>query len=267
MDMNVFGISDKGVVRSGNEDALLIDERMGLLVVADGMGGQNAGEVASRMATDILKDYISKISAGSDAFVGTVDNRYSRQANLLASGIRLANQAIFEAAAANPNWRGMGTTIVAVLVNGMRAGIAHAGDSRLYLLRSGRISQITGDHSLVAEQVKQGILTVEEAQKSKRKNIITRALGQWEELEIEMQDLELQDGDRLLLCSDGLSGMVSDVEITALMEAYSSPEKMCHTLIEVANSYGGIDNITAVVAEFSRKKGFVSGLKKMFQQG
>lgn len=265
MNMTVFGITDKGMVRPGNEDALLIDERLGLLAVADGMGGHKGGEVASHMALDILKDYLAKLSGGSDTFMGNVDDKVSRQANQLASGIRLANQAIFEAAASNPSWQGMGTTIVAVLVKDGHAGIAHAGDSRLYLLRGGQLHQITGDHSLVAEQVRQGLITAEEAQKSTRKNVITRALGQWEELEIEMQDLELVDGDQLLLCSDGLSGMVSDPEISALLQAYPSPEQSSHTLIEVANSYGGKDNITVIVAGFQEKRGFVSGLKKLFQ--
>ena len=253
------------MVTPGNEDALLWGGGLCFLGGGDGRGGQKGGEVASNMAVDILKDYIAKLSGGSDAFMGNVDSQVSRQANQLASGIRLANRAIFEAAASNPSWQGMGTTIVAVLLKDGRAGIAHAGDSRLYLLRNGQIRQITGDHSLVAEQVRQGILTAEEAEKSTRKNVITRALGQWEELDIEMQDLELFDGDRLLLCSDGLSGMVSDPEITALLEAYPSPEKSCHTLIEVANSYGGKDNVTAIVAAFQNKKGFVSGLKKMFK--
>ena len=265
MEMTVFGLTDKGMVRPGNEDALLIDESSQLSVVADGMGGHKGGEVASNMALDILKDYLAKVSGGSDAFMGVVDPKVSRQANQLASGIRLANQAIFEAAASNPSWQGMGTTIVGVLVRDDRAGIAHAGDSRLYLLRGGQLKQITGDHSLVAEQVRQGIITAEDARNSTRKNVITRALGQWQELEIEMQDLELQDGDRLLLCSDGLSGMVSDPEIAALLKAYPSPEQACRALIEVANSYGGKDNITVIVAIFQKAKGFMSGLKKIFQ--
>ncbi len=267
MEMAVFGKTDKGMVRPGNEDALLIDEGLNLLAVADGMGGHKGGEVASNMALDILKDYLLKVSGGSSAFMGNVDPTVSKQANLLASGIRLANQAIFEAAASNPSWQGMGTTIVAVLVKERRAGIAHAGDSRLYLLRAGQLRQITGDHSLVAEQVRQGIITAEEAQKSSRKNVITRALGQWQDLEIEMQDLDLMDGDKLLLCSDGLSGMVSDPEISALLAAYPVPERACGALIEVANSYGGKDNITTIVAEFQKAKGLVSGLKKIFQRG
>lgn len=267
MEMTVFGITDKGMVRPGNEDALRIDAGLGLLVVADGMGGHKGGEVASSMALDILKDYIAGLSVGNNAFIGNVNNDVSRQANQLASGIRLANQAILEAAASNPSWQGMGTTIVAVLVKEGRAGIAHAGDSRLYLFRGGQLRQITGDHSLVAEQVRQGLITAEEALKSTRKNVITRALGQWEELEIELQDLELLDGDRLLLCSDGLSGMVSDPEIAALLQAYPVPEQSCKSLIEVANSYGGRDNITAIVAAFRKERGFVSGLKKMFQRG
>lgn len=267
MEMTVFGITDKGMARPGNEDALLIDAGLGLLVVADGMGGHKCGEVASTMALDILKDYIARLSAGNNAVIGNVNSTVSRQANQLASGIRLANQAIFEAAASNPSWQGMGTTIVSVLVKDGIAGIAHAGDSRLYLFREGQLRQITGDHSLVAEQVRQGLITAEEAQKSTRKNVITRALGQWQELEIELQDLQLLVGDRLLLCSDGLSGMVTDPEIAALLKAYPAPEQSCRALIEVANSYGGRDNITAIVAEFQQERGFVSGLKKMFLRG
>lgn len=264
MDLNVFGASDRGMVRAGNEDAQLVDERIGLFVVADGMGGHKGGEVASRMAVDILHDYIVKVSSGSDSFLGTVDPRASREANLLASGIRLANRAIFEAAASNPAWQGMGTTIVAVLVRDNRAAIAHAGDSRLYLLRDGQLKQVTDDHSLVAEQVRQGLITAEEAAKSSRKNVITRALGQWEELEIDMQDLALLPGDRLLICSDGLSGMVSDPEIAALMKAYPAPDAACQALIEVANSYGGKDNITTVIIVAEQKKGLMAGIRKLF---
>lgn len=260
----MFGMTDRGMVRPGNEDALLIDERTGLCVVADGMGGHKGGEVASRLAVDVMRDYIAQVTDGSTAFMGTVAAQFSREANLLASGIRLANRAIYEAAAANPAWQGMGTTIVTLLIRGDRAAVAHAGDSRLYLLRDSNLQQLTADHSLVAEQVRQGLLTPEEAARSTRKNVITRALGQWEELEIDMQDLELRDGDQLLLCTDGLSGMVTDQEIGALMRAHKAPEAACRALIEVANSYGGKDNITAVVVALTRKNGFISGVRKLF---
>lgn len=266
MTLSAFGITDKGVVRSGNEDALLLEEDLGLFAVADGMGGHRGGEVASRMALDVLRDYISRVASGSGAFIGAVDNDFSRQANLLASGIRLANRAVFEAADSSPAWRGMGTTIVALLIDGARAAVAHAGDSRLYLLRERQLRQVTGDHSLVADQLRQGVITAEQAAASDRKNIITRALGQWQELEIEIQDLELQDGDRLLLCSDGLSGMVSDPETAALLVAHPAPEDACRALVEVANSYGGRDNITVLLVDYRSGNSLMAGLKRIFNR-
>lgn len=267
MEMSVYGTTDRGMVRPGNEDAVVVDEKTGLLVVADGMGGHKGGEIASRMAVDILSDYISRVMEGSDSFLGVFDGRHSREANLLASGIRLANRAIHEAATANPSWQGMGTTIVAALIKNDRAAVAHAGDSRLYRLHDGELRQVTEDHSLVAEQARQGLITAEEAARSSRKNVITRALGQWENLEIDMQDLALADGDRLLLCSDGLSGMVSDPEIAALLKAYPLPQSACTALVEVANSYGGKDNVTVVVAALQQKKGVLAGIRRLWSKG
>ena len=264
MDVNAFGLSDQGRVRVNNEDALLLEEGLGLFVVADGMGGHRGGEVASAMATKVLRDAIASSSAGNGAFLGTVDQRYSREANLLASGVRLANRAIFEAARSNQAWQGMGTTVDAVLLQGGRAGIAHVGDSRVYLMRGGSLRQITDDHSLVAEQVRQGTLTAEEARVSTRKNVITRALGQWEELEVDMVDLELADNDRLLLCSDGLTGMVDDAGIAELLGMHQNPEAACRALVEAANANGGRDNVTVVLLAFQEQRGFVAGLKKMF---
>lgn len=264
MEITAFGITDQGRVRGNNEDSLLVDDRLGLYAVADGMGGHKGGEVASRMAVDILRDSIARATEGNGAILGMVDQNVSREANLLASGIRLANRAIFEAAGSNPDWRGMGTTMVAVLVHGGRAGIAHVGDSRAYLLRNGVLRQLTADHSLVAEQLRKGIITAEEAERSTRKNVITRALGQGDDMDIDMQDLELASGDRLLLCSDGLSGMLKDAEIAALLNAHPAPEAACRDLVEQANASGGRDNVTVVVVEFLQRQGFVAGLKKMF---
>lgn len=267
MNCQGFGLTDRGMVRAGNEDSMLLDEQIGLFAVADGMGGHKSGEVASRMAVDVLHDYITRVRAGSDSFIGSYDAGFSREANLLASGIRLANRAVFEAAASSPELDGMGTTIVAILVNAGHTGIAHAGDSRLYLHRDRQLRQITADHSVVAEQQRAGIITEEEAASSTKKNIITRALGQWENLDIEIQDLELVDGDRLLLCSDGLNGMVSDAEIAALLNAYPERQAACTALIEVANDYGGRDNVTAVLVDYRQPRGLMAGIHNFFGKG
>ncbi|HQB38520.1 MAG TPA: Stp1/IreP family PP2C-type Ser/Thr phosphatase [Deltaproteobacteria bacterium] len=264
MKVTAFGITDTGKVRAGNEDALLLEEKLGLFVVADGMGGHNSGEVASRMAMEVIRDAVSRSAAGEAFVVGTVDPGHSREANLLASAIRLANRTIFEAAADRPEWHGMGTTVVAVLASGNAAAIAHVGDSRVYLLRNRILKQLTADHSLVAEQQRQGLLTEEQARNSKQKNIITRALGQEPEVLVDLLDLELLDGDMLLLCSDGLTGMVSDEEIAALILARTSLEPACRDLIEQANANGGRDNITAVLLAFHKGSAFMSGLKGLF---
>lgn len=267
MKIKACGITDCGQVRPANEDCYVIDQQTGLCAVADGMGGHKSGEIASRMAVDILKEYLAKVAAGSDSFLGSNDSRVSRAANLLGSGIRLANLAIFEAAQSAPELRGMGTTIVAILPQDERIGIAHAGDSRLYLLHQQQLRQITWDHSLVAEKLQQGLITPQEAVNSHEKNIITRALGQWQQLEIELQDLELEVGDRLLLCSDGLSGMVSDAEIAALLKAYPDQEQAAAALVEVANSYGGRDNITVVVVDVLHTPTVMAGIKRLFGKG
>lgn len=264
MKISAFGITDRGVVREINEDAFVIDESIGLFVVADGMGGHKSGEVASRMAVDILHDYIARASKGNETFIGKYDKSYSREANLLASGILLANQAIIEAAASSPELQGMGTTVVAMLKGDTHAGIAHAGDSRLYLLHDSQLHQVTEDHSVVAEKVRCGILTREEGEQSCEKNIITRALGQSQSLEVDLQDLPLVAGDRILICSDGLSGMVNDAEIAALLKAYPTPEASCNGLVEVANDYGGKDNVTAVVVNILQAFGVVAGIRKFF---
>ena len=264
MEMIAFGLSDAGRVRSVNEDALLLDEKSGLFAVADGMGGHNCGEVASRMAVGILQDNINR-AAGHVAIFGDIDQSFSYQANLLASAIRLANRAIYEAAGSNSAWHGMGTTVAAVLVNNNKVGIAHVGDSRVYLLRQGSLRQITVDHSLVAEQLRKGLISSEEAITSKQKNIITRALGHEATVEVDLYDLEILGGDRLLICSDGLTGMVTDQEIAALIQSRSEPQLACRDLVEQSNARGGLDNITALLLYFDKKNGIVARLKKMLK--
>lgn len=251
MKILAHGLSDKGLSRTHNEDSFFADKDLGLFVVADGMGGHSAGEVASRMAVEALSGYIRKSCAGVKPLIGRSDSGRSDASNQLVSGIRLANQIVCEAAKNNPSWKGMGTTIVAALADRNRMSIAHAGDSRAYLVRSGKISQLTDDHSVVAEQVRKGLISKEEAEVSENRNLITRALGSDEALEIDVTEIIIMDGDRLLLCSDGLSTMVADDEVLMIIASDNAPESACARLVDEANNNGGRDNITAVAAYFA----------------
>lgn len=262
VNCSAAGLSDKGMVREGNEDSILVDSDLNLYVVADGMGGHNAGEIASKMAVDVLRDYISRTAAGGEVLIGSHDQAFSDTANHLASGIKLANRVIYESAQSNPVWRNMGSTIVASLLEGERLSIAHAGDSRAYLIRGDSIIQLTDDHSLVAEQVRQGLISSEDAELSAKRNIITRGLGVDAELEVDLSDLPVTEGDRILLCSDGLSNMLTDQAIAAIIVGYRDPAEICQKLIEEANRNGGRDNISAVIIMVNGRK--LSGLSRMF---
>jgi len=248
MKILAHGLSDKGLSRTNNEDSFYSDKDLGLFIVADGMGGHSAGEVASRMAVEALSGYIRKSCAGGEPLIGRSDSGRSDASNRLVSGIRLANQVVCEAAKNNPSWQGMGTTIVAALADGDRLSIAHVGDSRAYLVRSGTISQLTDDHSVVAEYVRKGLMSKEEAEGSRIRNLVTRALGLDEALEVDVTEINIMDGDRLLLCSDGLSEMVADNQALMIIASNDLPESVCTKLVNEANNNGGMDNITVVAA-------------------
>ncbi|MDP2278158.1 MAG: Stp1/IreP family PP2C-type Ser/Thr phosphatase [Nitrospirota bacterium] len=259
------GKSDKGVSRQNNEDNFCVDEDLRLFIVADGMGGAAAGEVASRMAVEIIRDYVKRSSAGNEPFVGDYDKKFSDASHRLASGIRLANQAIYEASQSNAGWRGMGTTVAAALVEGSKMNIAHAGDSRIYLIRASSIVQLTDDHSIVSEQIKSGLLTKEEAEGSEVRNIITRALGTTLSMDIDLDEIDLMDGDRVVLCSDGLTTMVSDNVILSTVAASDEPGSACGTLIDIANKNGGKDNITVALVYVFKDKTFLRKFKNLFR--
>ncbi|MBI2289464.1 MAG: Stp1/IreP family PP2C-type Ser/Thr phosphatase [Betaproteobacteria bacterium] len=248
MKILVHGLTDKGLSRKNNEDSFFADKDLGLIIVADGMGGHSAGEVASRMAVEALSGYIRKSCTGVEPLIGPHDSGRSDASNRLVSGIRLANQVVCEAAKNNPSWQGMGTTIVAALADGDRLSIAHVGDSRAYLVRSGTISQLTDDHSVVAEYVRKGLMSKEEAEGSRIRNLVTRALGLDEALEVDVTEINIMDGDRLLLCSDGLSEMVADNQALMIIASNDLPESVCTKLVNEANNNGGMDNITVVAA-------------------
>lgn len=238
-------MSDVGLKRSHNEDNYLINEELGLFVVADGMGGHAGGEYASAIAVNTVEEIVTAMEVGYDDV--EQDDPVEVARHRLSHAIRLAGRRIFEKAKEQPEFHGMGTTAVVLLVEQGNAFIAHVGDSRLYLARDGRIEQMTEDHSLIAEKVRHGLLTPEEAKNHRMRNVITRSLGYQEEVEVDLQVHAVRKGDRFLLCSDGLSGHVTEDEMLAHLTKFG-PQQAARRLIGLACDRGGDDNITTIVA-------------------
>jgi len=247
--LDVASLSHPGMVRSHNEDAAFVDGVAGLAVLADGMGGYNAGEVASGIAVDaITKNMLPDLRSRRD--LTKVDNATGRThaALLLQQQIEAANKAIYEAAQARPECAGMGTTIVASVFCGNRASIGHVGDSRCYRLRGETLEQLTRDHSLLQEQIDSGMLTRERAKYSLNKNLVTRALGIDESAPVDIVEYRVETGDIYLLCSDGLSDMV-DAEVigSTLVRNRADLAAAAAELVDLANRGGGRDNISVVL--------------------
>ncbi len=262
LSVEVAGKSDVGCVRKNNEDNFGYDSRYGIYVVCDGMGGQAAGEVASKMGVDTILTYFREAKkTGIYPPVGAPAEGVSERANALGSAIHLANGAIFEAASKHQAHSGMGSTVVGVLVDKEFFSVGHAGDSRIYLIRNGAIEQLTRDHSLVMEQVRRGLLTKEEAEKSEMQNIIIRALGPEENVQPDLDDMMAQNGDILLLCSDGLIRHVSDDSILEIVQGTLSLQLMADRLIDAARDGGGSDNITVLLLRFEELPWY----KKLFR--
>jgi serine/threonine protein phosphatase PrpC len=243
--------SDVGRKRHGNEDSFCLAPEIGLFVVADGMGGHAAGEVASRLAVDTIQEWVPKYLSESDAAMeGKPEPARSREANILLSSIRLANRIIYDAAQGRREYVGMGTTVVSVLAVNDDVALAHVGDSRIYRIRGEGIVQLSRDHSLVQQQVDRGIISAEEAQGSQYKHLITRALGLKESVEVDLAEQSAQPGDLLLLCSDGLSDLLEDEEMAAIVREHADDlEKACQALVDRANYKGGDDNITTLLIQ------------------
>ena len=234
---------DTGRARANNEDAVVVDEACGLAVLADGMGGYQAGEVASGMATHLVHGELSRWLAedGGDASDAEVRRALER-------AVDGANRQIFNAASLNPDYQGMGTTLVCAVFRGPRVLIGHVGDSRAYRLRAGRLARLTRDHSLLQEQIDAGLITPQEAAVSTMKNLVTRAVGVEDTVLVESHVHALQPGDCILLCSDGLSDMLPEPAIEQLMQGEPEPDALCQRLVQAANDAGGRDNISVVVA-------------------
>ena len=244
------GLSDVGKKRKHNEDAFASDVAERLFIVADGMGGHAAGEVASKITVETIGEFIAATRQKEEA---TWPFKYNHEldfnSNRLAVAIEKANERVMAAVAAQPWLKGMGTTVVAGLLNERILSLAHVGDSRAYLLRDGQLSRLTDDHSWVHEQVAAGILTEEEAKTHPLKNVVTRALGGGPSVSPDLQELVFSAGDRFLFCSDGLTTMISDEEIRETATSIADPDTLCHSLVDMANEKGGVDNITVVVVD------------------
>lgn len=249
MIFHACGQTDKGLTRPNNEDRYCIAENPTLFIVADGMGGHAAGEIASQIAIDATLDQIKKANSPLEQFIGEYNKNISDTTNRLASAVRLANQVIYKTAQDNKAWKGMGTTItVAWPIANEKIAIAHVGDSRIYLIRDNQIKRLTRDHSIIEEQIDQGLITEKQAPNSQVKNIITRCLGFASHVQVDVNELPLESDDKLLLCSDGLTNMVSDEEILTILNTKEKLATMCDKLVETANRKGGKDNITVIVA-------------------
>ena len=246
------GRTDVGRRREFNEDSFAIDLDAGMLALADGMGGHAAGEVASRIATDTVAEFVRGTAGAKEiAWPFGFDDRASRSLNRLRSALRLSNERIFRTIEDHPEMKGMGTTLAIVLAEDGVLCVAHIGDSRVYFLRRDVLSQLTSDHSWVVEQVRLGNLSPQEAARHPFRNVITRALGSREEVEADYKELQLEVGDIVLLCSDGLTTMLQDSQIKEILDRNKKDLRAAAgELIEQANEAGGEDNITVIVASW-----------------
>ena len=250
--------TDPGRVRANNEDAVCVDSQAQVAVLADGMGGYNAGEVASGMATTFIRTELARWLAQAGQHLKAFDLR---------RGIEIcvdnANQAILGAAESNPQYSGMGTTVVVGVFQGSRLILGHIGDSRCYRLRDGTMQQITRDHSWLQEQVDAGLLTAQQAALSSNRNLVTRALGVEPNVMMEVNEFQVAPNDLFLMCSDGLTDMVSDADLVELVRAPLPLEEKATLLIETANANGGRDNVSVLLVQAAaagKKRGLMSRL-------
>ena len=239
MKLQVCAKTDIGLRRKNNEDLFFVDEELGLFIVADGMGGHAAGEVASRIAVETVCQSLQTES---------LDNPQKQ----LIQAIEKANREVEQTANGNQAWKGMGTTLTILLLQQQQGYLAHIGDSRIYRLHNSQFEQLSDDHSLVGEQLRQGILTPEQAETSTLGNILLQAIGMTPQLDICQKSILLTTGDRFLLCSDGLTDMVSDTEIEGILKQSGPLIPPCEALIEKAIAAGGKDNITAIVLQIDQ---------------
>lgn len=248
MRLRVGAATHVGRVRVLNEDAHALREDQGLFVVCDGMGGEAAGEVASQMAVETILEQLND-GARAAAAAGPGEDGYLPKTNRLAEAVRRSNQFIYDQAQKDARQAGMGTTVVGAWLEHNVASLAHVGDSRAYLWHAGDLEALTSDHSLVEAQVRAGLIDREQSLKSSEQNVLLRALGREPEVDVELNEVPVQAGDYLLLCSDGLTRMVPEPAMADAIARFRAPQPICDELIDVANRNGGADNITVIVVE------------------
>ncbi len=246
--MRSSGLSHTGMARKHNEDCFEIDPERRLYVVADGMGGHSHGEIASRIAVDAIRDYVTSDDPDAHHQRFKSDGNLTAHSNLLRNAVRIAHKNVLQAILRDRSLQGMGTTVVGLLVDDSVAALAHVGDSRAYRYRAGKLELMTQDHTWVNEQVVAGYLSAEQARVHPLKNVVTRALGSEREVNVDLREIEIAAGDLYLICSDGLTTMLRDDEIEAFIAAPgASLDEICQRLIDAANGRGGLDNVTVIL--------------------
>ncbi len=250
------GCTDVGCVRTNNEDSFRIVAPLNLFVLSDGMGGEAHGEVASAMAVDTVARHCLEAEKHPSLHIfGDRSEGLAVKTQRLASAVRLANRTLHASAETHAERRGMGATLTAAWLEGKRLSLAHVGDSRAYLLRAGGLTQLTNDHSLVAEQVRRGILTPQQAETSEMQSVLLRALGANPDVDVDADEHVVLERDVLLLCSDGLTRMVTEPEIASTLAVERDPQKAAEQLVQLAKEYGGEDNVTVVVVRIEPEPG------------
>lgn len=249
MRLRAGAATHTGRVRVLNEDAHALREEQGLFVVCDGMGGQAAGEVASQLAVATIVEHLTAPPRETAAASPADNGDYLPTTNRLADAVRRSNQAIYDEAQKVSGQAGMGTTVVGAWLEQSMASVAHVGDSRAYLWHDGRLQALTSDHSLVEAQVAAGLLDREQSLASPEQNVLLRALGREPDVDVELNEVPVQSGDYVLLCSDGLTRMVPEPDMAAVIARAREPQRICDELVDAANRNGGPDNITVIVVE------------------
>ena len=244
-------LSHPGLRREANEDSVCARPDIGLFLVADGMGGHAAGEVASKLAAQVIETFVNDTKSAdvNTTWPFPYDPALSLDGNRLTAAFRLANRRLALAMENDEKLRGMATTAAVVLVGKEKPIVAHVGDSRVYLWRAGELTQITDDHSWVNEQVRAGVLSEVDARHHPWRHVVTRALSGGDDPGVDIQEIEVKAGDRILLCSDGLSGVVPQEKVAVIIGQGASPDETCRNLVEAANQAGGPDNITVAMLQ------------------
>lgn len=259
MQYSFYALSDPGQVRANNEDAFVFDDSVGLAVLADGMGGYNAGEVASNMATTLIKTALSpRLALNGKALAP------AHVAQAIGASVEAVNRQILDESISNAHYAGMGTTVVVGVFQGTKLVLGHVGDSRCYRLRGRSLKQITKDHSMLQEQVDAGFLTPEQAAVAPGKNLLTRALGVEEVVNVDVHVHVVQEGDLFLMCSDGLSDMIGDSEISEVLCGGLPLVDMAQELVKQANANGGRDNVTVLLVKATGQAEKVGLMSRLF---